>query len=135
MEERSASTGSGGRGLDKHPPIPPCESLSGGGRSGAAAGEAARRVEPRGREQVIAAGDPRPPELRRPSPRSWAQRQPPIPGLIGASYRLRTRFSGIPLPARASEAPGSRSCAPRSKVVDVFGSPGPAPSPPAVRAL
>lgn len=65
-------------------------------------------MEPRGREQVIAAGDPRPPELRRPSPRSWAQRQLPSPGLIEASYRLRTRFSGIPLLARVSEAPGSR---------------------------
>lgn len=65
-------------------------------------------MEPRGREQVIAAGDPRPPELRRPSPRSWAQRQPPGPGLIEASCRLRTRFPGIPLLARVSEAPGSR---------------------------
>lgn len=65
-------------------------------------------MEPRGREQVIAAGDPRPHELRRPSPRSWAQRQPPSPGLIEASCRLRTRFPGIPLLAQVSEAPGSR---------------------------
>lgn len=85
------------------------ESPSGGGPSGAAAGEPARLAEPRGREQVIAAGDPRPPELRRPSQRFPAQRQPSSSGLTEASCRLRTRFPGFPLPARASEAPGSRA--------------------------